>query len=178
MENRHAAFAKRIMGRYQNVQTCGYYGLTVVHRRKKENSVRMEGHWQINRIFTREFYKRIRLYENKYYQTVTSQDNRKFIRTIEQIYNQPGEKKQLIHLFKKFGVVTNNEGEWQETKLTMKRYEEELFRLKRQLELQEESVVKKKSQEIQQISTKKIMKEVVEYVKQEMKMERLRYGLD
>ena len=108
----------------------------------------MEGHWKINKLFTREFYKRIRLYENRYYQTVTSQDNRKFIRTIEQIYNQPGEKKQLIHLFKKFGVVTNNEKEWQETKRTMNRYEEELFRLKKQLELQEESVVKKKSQEI------------------------------
>lgn len=178
MENRHAAFAKKIMSRYQNVKNCGYYGLSLVHRRKKESFVRMESHRQINRIFTREFYKRIRLYENRYYQTVNSQDNRKFIRTIEQIYNQPGEKKQLIHLFKKFGVVTHNEKEWQETKRTMRQYEEELFRLKKKLELQEESVVKKKSQEIQQISTRKIVKEVVEYVKQEMKMERLRYGLD
>lgn len=178
MENRHAAFAEGIINRYGNVQTGCHYGLSVVHRRKKENSVRIEGHWQINRIFTREFYKRIKHYENKYYQTVTSQDNRKFIRTMEQIYNQPGEKKQLIHLFKRFGVVTNNEAEWQETKLTMKRYEEELFLLKKQLELQEESVIKKKSQEMQEISTKKIMKEVVDYVKQEMKMERLRYGLD
>ncbi|MCI8509109.1 MAG: hypothetical protein HFJ06_11180 [Lachnospiraceae bacterium] len=178
MENRHVAFAKGIMNKYQNIYSGYYYGSSVVHRRKKENSVRIEDYWQINKIFTREFYKRIRLYENKYYQAVTSQDNRKFIRTIEQIYNQPGEKKQLIHLFKKFGVITNNEEEWQETKLIMKQYEEELFRLKKQLELQEESVVKKKSQEIQQITTKTIMKEVVEYLKQEMKMERLRYGLD
>lgn len=178
MENKYSAFAKQIMNKYENELPHSYYGLSLVHRKKRDHSVKVDVYRQMNHIFNREFYRRIRQYENRYYQTVTSQDNRKFIQTMEQIYNQPREKKQLIHLFKKLGVVTKNQEEWRETRQTMMRYEEELLRLKKYLEMQEESVVKRKKEEIQEISTKKVVREVLEHVKQEIKMERLRFGLD
>lgn len=178
MENKHIAFAKGIMDRYRQ-EPPGYdYGISVVHRKKKGVSVNVDVHRQLSQMFTREFYQRIRQYENRYYRTVTNQDNRKFIRTLEQIYNQPGEKKQLVHLFKRLGVVTKNQQEWQETRRRLAQYEEELVRLRKQIELQEECVHRREKEEIQTVSVKKITGEVMEKIRQEIRMERLRYGLD
>ena len=97
---------------------------------------------------------------------------------MEQIYNQPGEKKQLVHVLKKLGVVTKSQAEWQEAANTLRRYEEELVQLKRRISSQEEHILKIRNREEQAVSTKAITREVMENIKKEIRMERLRYGLD
>ena len=171
------AFAEAIRKKYQH-ETPYLYGSNLIYYKKKIVSVKTDTHQHVRQLITKEFYNRIQQYEKKYYQMVTNQDNRKFISTIEEIYNQPGEKKQMIHLFHKFGVVTKNQREWQETRQTLRKYEEELVRLKKQIKVQEELYLQIKDKEMQPISARSITREVMENIKREIRMERLRYGPD
>lgn len=175
---KNSEFVNGIVGKYQRDWTENYYGPVLIYRKPKRETGSTIIKQNLNRMITKEFYTRIKHYENKYYQQVTSLDNRKLIHTIEQIYNQPGEKRQLIHIFKKLGVVTKNQREWQETRQVLKKYEEELIQLKRKIKYQEEYFLKLENREGQQLSTKSIAREVMESIKREIQMERLRYGLD
>ena len=83
-----------------------------------------------------------------------------------------------MHLLKKLGVVTKSQKEWQETRKTLKKYEEELVQLKRRIASQEEYFLKIRNREEKAVSTKTITREVMENIKREIRMERLRYGLD
>lgn len=175
---KNSEFVNGIVAKYQRNQTENYYGPVLIYRKQKKETGNTIIKQNLNRIITKEFYTRIKHYENKYYQQVTSLDNRKLIQTIEQIYNQPGEKRQLIHVLKKLGVVTKNQREWQETRQILKKYEEELTQLKREITYQEEYLLKLENKEGQRLSTKLIAREVMESIKREIQMERLRYGLD
>lgn len=177
-KSKNIEFTNGIIDRYQNILPDYYYGLAIVHRRRKAPVSNIEQHQHMHQLVTKEFYKRIKQYEKNFYQSVTNQDNRKFISTMEQIYNQPGQKKQLIYLFRKFGVVTNHQKEWKDTRQVLRRYEEEMVQMQRRLAVQEEYLLKSKYSVTQQVSTKDIAKEVMESIKKEMRMERIRYGLD
>lgn len=171
-------FVNGIMEKYHSNKMGHCYGSVLIYYKQKKgtgNTIIKQG---LNQWITKEFYTRIKQYENRYYQYVTSQDNRKLLRTMEQIYNHPGEKRQLIHIFKKLGVVTRNQKEWQETRQVLKKYEEELTQLRRKIKYQEEYFLKLKKSEEKQITTKDIAREVIENIKREIQMERLRYGLD
>lgn len=175
---KNSEFVNKIMGKYQRDVSGNSFGLTMVYRRQKKESGSTVVKQNISRLVTQEFYTRLKRYENRYYQRITSQDNRKLIQTIEQIYNQPGEKKQLMHVFKKLGVVTKSQEEWQETRKTLKQYEEELVQMKRRIASQEEYFLKIRNHEEKAVSTKAIAREVMENIRKEIRMERLRYGLD
>lgn len=174
---RNKRFVDEILGKYQR----GYktdYGSLLVHRKRKQTADKITLDNRLYKLVEQTFNSRISQYEQKYYKTVTSQDNRKFIKTVEQIYNQPGEKKQLIHLFQKLGVVTKNRKEWQETRQTVRRYEEELVILKKKLTQQEEMILRLKQEERPQISAKHLTEMVMENIRREIRMERMRYGPD
>lgn len=175
---KNSEFVNGIMAKYQRDVSGNSFGLALVYRRQKKESGSTVVRHNISQLVTREFYTRMKQYENRYYQRITSQDNRKLIQTIEQIYNQPGEKKQLVHVFQKLGVVIKDRKEWQETRNTLKQYEEELVQLKRRVSSQEEHILKVRNQEEREVSTKAITREVMENIKKEIRMERLRYGLD
>ena len=177
IRGRAGTFAAGIAGKYQENGTGAYYSAALVYRRKRNNAVTTQQQ-AATRFFTNEFQTRMQRYEKKYYQYVTNRDERKFIRTIEQIYNQPGEKKQLIHLFHKLGMINRDGKEWQKTKNSLKQYEEELTQLRRKMEQQEEVLRRREVTEITPRSVKYITREVMEHIRNEMRMERLRYGLD
>lgn len=175
---RNKAFVNRIIKKYGQEKTDRYYRSSLIYRKPQKHFGDTIINENFNRLFAREFHTRIKKYEVAYYRNVTSQDNRKLIRTIEQIYNQPGEKKQLIHVFNRLGVVTESRKVWQETRQTMKLYEEELTQLKRRLQYQEENYLRVHREEEQSVSAKNIVREVMENIRREIRMERLRYGLD
>lgn len=175
---KNSEFVNEIMAKYQRAVSGNSYGLVLVYHRQKKETGGTVVKQNISRLVNQEFYTRIKRYENRYYQRVTSRDNRKLLQTIEQIYNQPGEKKQLVHVLKKLGVVTKSQKEWQETRKTLKKYEEELVQLKRRIASQEEYFLKIRNREEKAVSTKTITREVMENIKREIRMERLRYGLD
>ncbi|MDE6433949.1 MAG: hypothetical protein K2L07_06930 [Lachnospiraceae bacterium] len=174
---RNQSFTDVILKKHQGVIQHGY-GSFLVYRKKRQPAERMTAYNQMYQELTKVFNSRILQYEKKYYHTITSQDNRKFIRMIEQIHNHPGEKKQLVHLFGKLGIVTRNQKEWQETKQIVRKYEEELTMLKRKLCQQEEMVLQMKEKEIIQISAKNLTNMVMENIKREIRIERMRYGYD
>ncbi len=175
---KNSEFVNIIMAKYQRDASGNFFGLALVYRRQKKEPGGTVVRQNISRLVTQEFYTRMKRYENRYYQRITSRDNRKLIQTMEQIYNQPGEKKQLVHVLKKLGVVTKSQAEWQEAGNTLRRYEEELVQLKRRISSQEEHILKIRNREEQAVSTKAITREVMENIKKEIRMERLRYGLD
>ena len=174
---RNQSFTDMILKKHQGVVQHGY-GSFLVHRKKKPITGKMTAYNQIYQELTKVFNSRILQYEQKYYRTITSQDNRRFIRMIEQIHNQPGEKKQLVHLFGKLGVVTRNQKEWQETKHIVRKYEKELTMLKRKLCQQEEMILRMRGEETLQVSAKKLTSMVMENIKREIRIERMRYGYD
>lgn len=171
-------FVSRIIKRYQSATTGNGYGPALIYRKHKKGLGDTIVKQSMNQLITKEFYTRMRYYEKRYYQHISSQDNRKLIRTIEQIYNQPGEKRQLIHVFKKLGIVMKNQKEWQETRQALKKYEEELIQLKKQIKYQEEYFLKTKNIGEKPVSVKMLTREVMENIKSEIRMERLRYGMD
>lgn len=175
---KNSEFVNKITKKYQRDVSGNSFGLALVYRRQKKESGGTVVRQNISRLVTQEFYTRMKRYENRYYQRITSQGNRKLIQTIEQIYNQPGEKKQLVHVLKKLGVVTKSQGEWQETRKTLQQYEEELVQLKRRIASQEEYFLKIRNREEKEVSTKAITREVMENIRREIRMERVRYGLD
>lgn len=175
---RNSEFVNGIMEKHQRNVPGNFFGLALVYRRQKKESGGTVVRQSISRLVTQEFFTRMKRYENRYYQRITSRDNRKLIQTMEQIYNQPGEKKQLVHVFQKLGVVTKSQAEWQEARNTLRKYEEELVQLKKRISSQEEHMLKIRNQEERAVSTKAITREVMENIKKEIRMERLRYGLD
>lgn len=175
---KNTAFVNRIIKRYRWEKRDIYYRISLIYQKPQKHFGDTIINENVSRLFAREFQTRIKRYEAAYYRQVTSQDNRRLIQTIEQIYNQPGEKKQLIHIFNKLGVMTENRAAWQETKETIKRYEEELTQIKRQLQYQEENNFRVQRREEQSVSVKNIVSEVMENIRREIRMERLRYGLD
>ena len=170
-------FVNGIIEKYQSDRMKNYYGPALIYHKHKKGIGDTIVKQSMNQLITKEFYTRMKYYEKRYYQYVTSQDNRKLIRTIEQIYNQPGEKRQLIHVFKKLGIVTKNQKEWREARQALKKYEEELIQLKKQIKYQEEYFLKIKNTEEKPASAKTITREVMENIKREIRMERLRYVL-
>ncbi|MDE6626390.1 MAG: hypothetical protein K2K56_08470 [Lachnospiraceae bacterium] len=178
VETKNTAFVNKVIKKYEREKTNRYYHSSLIYRKPQKHFGDTIINENVNRFFTREFFTHIKRYEAAYYRNVTSQDNRKLIQTIEQIYNQPGEKKQLIHVFNKLGVVTESREVWQETRQTMKLYEEELTQLKRRLQYQEENYLQMHREEERSVSAKDIVREVMENIRREIRMERLRYGLD
>lgn len=174
---RNKSFTDRILTKHQRKVRL-QYGISLVFQKKRSAGHKAFTYNQLQQMLTKAWNSRILQYEQKYYQTITSRDNRKFIQIVEQIHNQPGEKKQLIHLFQKLGVVTRNQKEWQETRQTVRKYEEELLMLKRKLWQQEEMVLQMKREEVPQISIKHLTDVVMENIKREIRLERMRYGLD
>ncbi len=170
-------FAEKIRGRYCRETLAEYFRDSLVYYRgkKTQNTVVNK---QITQVFSKEFDNRFQQYEKKYYQYVTTRDDRKLIRTMEQIYNQPGEKKQLIYLMNKLGIVNKSQKEWQETKKSLKEYGEELLQLRRQIRYQEEVIRRQKSEGVRPLSMGDITREVMEHIRGEIRMERLRYGLE
>ncbi len=174
---RNKRFVDGILGKYQR-QLQPDYGKMLVYRKRRRPADKINIDNRLYKLVEQTLNNRILQYEQKYYHTVTSKDNRRFIRTVEQIYNQPGEKKQLIHLFQKLGVVTKDRRDWKETVKTVKRYEEELVVLKKKLSQQEETILRMKTEEKPQISTKYLTDAVMENIRREIRMERMRYGPD
>lgn len=174
---RNRDFAERILTKHQR-GTQKYLGIPLIYHRKKTVADKTEIYNRLNRFLSTELNYRISQYEKKYYQNITNQDNRRFIQTIEEINNQPGEKKQMILQLRKLGVLTQSNKEWQDTKQTIKRYEEELIMLNRRIKLQEEMVLQMKSRETPEISAKSITDTVMENIKREIRLERMRYGPD
>lgn len=170
-------FADKIVRKYES-QMPEFYRSLLVYRKQAGTVNKVDIYQNISRQLTQKFYERISQYEKRYYQTVTNQDNRKWLSTMEHIYNQPGDKKQLIHLFQKLGVVTKSQKDWQETRQILKRYEEELIKLKKQVNLSEEHYQKKEIEVPQQASAKQIKQEIIDSIKREIRLERIRYGLD
>lgn len=171
-------FVNGILERYRADEVDYYLGTSLVYRMKKERSRLSLSQKFIKRLLAKEIYVWMKKYEQKYYQKITNEDNRRFIHTVEQIYSQPGDKKQLIYMFQKLGVVTKNQSDWQETQQSIQRYEEEITRLRQQVKLQENSIIKLSVQEENHISSKELTREVMERIKSEIRMERLRYGFD
>ncbi len=169
-------FAERIAAKYQSGPSGKYYGGTLAYYRAKKTGPVFHRK-TLNQYFTKELTSRLQQYEQNYYKRVTNRDDRRFLRTMEQIYNQPGEKRQLVHMLRRFGIVSRDQKEWQETKRNLTRYEEELARLKRRLEYQEE-VQRRKVSETSLVSMKRITRAVMEQLRAELRMERLMYGLD
>ncbi len=169
-------FAARIAAKYQSGTSVAYYGsILAYHKAKKTGTVSYRE--TMNRYFTKELASRLQQYEKNYYKRVTNRDDRRFLQTIEQIYNQPGEKRQLVHIFRRFGIVSRDQKEWQETQRSLTRYEEELTKLKRRLQYQEE-VQRRTVSETSSVSVKSITRAVMEQLRGELRMERLMYGLD
>lgn len=174
---RNRSFADRILKKYQR-RMKHEYGISLVYRKKEQPDGKAAAYNRLYQLLTKAFNNRISQYEQKYYHTITNQDNRRFIQTIEQIHNQPGEKKQLIHLFGRLGVVTRNQKEWRETRQTVRQYEEELIMLKRKIKQREEMVLQMKRKEIPEVSIKHLTQIVMENIRREIRMERMRYGPD
>lgn len=176
--DRNKEFADSIIARHRTDLPQYYYGASLVLLKKKNNTNNRILNQQIQQLTTNIFNRQINQYEKQYYQRVTALDNRKFIRTLEQIYDRPGDKNQLVYLFKKLGVVTKSQREWQDTTRNLKLYQEELVRLEKRVRHQEEWLHKLQKEEPQTISTKKLVREVMDSIQKEIRMERIRYGLD
>ncbi len=177
VQSRADVFALKIREKYEDRAPGGYYGASLVYRREKKAGGTVIKQ-NLNQFFTREFETRLMRYEKKYYQYVTSRDDSRWIQTLEQISVQPGEKKQLIHLFSKLGVVNRYNREWQETEKSLRKYEEEFVRIRRQFKYQEELIRKQRAEELSPVSMRNITREVMEHIRREIHFERLRYGLD
>lgn len=174
---RNWEFAEQLQKRHQIQQTNDYWENLIYLNRKKPAS-QVDIHKNLSQFISNSFYQKIRQYEEKYYRVVTNQDNRRFLHTMERIYNQPGEKKQLVHLLRKFGIVTREQKEWKDHTERLKRYEEELVLIQKQIMQQEEYLVRLKTTEIRPQFTAEITHEVMQNIKKEIRLERLRHGMD
>ncbi len=189
--NRNQEFSERIRKRYEMDTAAVYWG-SLVYYIMKTQGPEINLQKNLSRVIENIFHQKVRLYEQKYYKiinpfqnsapladkTVTRLERRRLIKTIGNIYSQPGEKKQLVYLLSKLGVVTEGQREWRENIRRIKNYEEELTFLKKQLRLQEESIVKLKRTEMEPKLLANLKREVINNIKQEIRLERLRYGID
>lgn len=172
-KNRYADFAERIRKRYETGIKNMFWESLVFHRVKAEAS-----HVQIiknmSRTITNFVEQRIRLYENKYYRINSKQESQRLLQTIERVYSQPGEKKQLVYLLGKLGVVTREQRQWQENNSRLQQYEEMVTRLRRKLKMQEEELVRLKEIRVEPLLLKKLTREVMRSIRAEARRERLR----
>ncbi len=176
-QKRNQEFTERIRKRHEIQQAAFYWeSLTYFARKKADSQVHIQKN--LSQLISNSFHQKIRQYEEKYYRLVTNQDNRRFLHIMEGIYNQPGEKKQLVHLLRKFGVVTQEQKEWKENMQRLKQYEEELSILRKQIRQQEEYFIRQKTTETKPQLVSDITREVMRSIKQEIRLERLRCGTD
>lgn len=170
-------FVKRLQNKYRKKATAGY-GISLVYRKLGNKTWHTDMHQHLSTLITNTVYQKIQQYEKKYYHSVTNQDRKKLLATMEVIYSQPGEKKQLVHFMHKLGVVTKEEKTWKDTEKRLREYEEEMVKLRKCITAQEETIVKLKRTEEKEFSVKEIKREVIQDIRQEMRLERLRCGLD
>lgn len=172
-DNRYADFAKRIRKRYETGIKNMFWESLVFHR-VKEGTSHVQIIKNMSRTITNFVEQRIRLYENNYYKINTKQENGRLLQTIERVYSQPGEKKQLVYLLGKLGVVTKEQRQWQENNSRLQRYEEMVTRLNRKLKLQEEELLRLKEIRVEPVLLRKLTREVVRSIRAEARRERLR----
>lgn len=172
-KNKYTDFAERIRKRYETGIKNMFWESLVFHRVKNETS-----HIQIiknmSRTITNFVEQRIRLYENKYYRTNSKQESKRFLKNIERIYDQPGEKKQLVYLLGKLGVVTREQRQWQESTSRLQQYEETVTRLSKKLKQQQEELVRLKEIQVEPMLLKKLTRQVMQNIRAEARKERLR----
>ncbi len=175
--NRNREFAERIQQRYGR-DGMGYYGKSLVYRREKREISQVNIQKNISQVFSDSFDQRMKQYEQKYYQIITNRERQHFLRTMETIYSQPGEKKQLVYMLQKLGVMTRGQREWKESRKRLDRYEEELSVLKRQIHFQEEYLVRRGDTGDRPQFVRDVTREVIKNIKNEMRLERLRCGVN
>ena len=134
--DRNQAFAERIRKRYGRTSNPSWGTLVYRKQQKAVSQIHIHKNWQ--QFVSNTVEQKMQRYEKKYYQRIEGRDRNRLLRSVEEIYRHPGEKKQLVHLFRKFGVVTGEHREWQENSRRMSRYEEELTVLHKQFRQQEE----------------------------------------
>lgn len=176
-QEKNRTFTDGIIMKYK-MDPAQYYGSSLIHLTMKRESHNTDFHRHMEQIIDNHFLQKIKRYESRYYQMVTNKDNRRFLKTIEQIYNQPGEKKQMIHLLHKLGVVTDNQKKWQETTRRLHQYEEELVNLRKWVTRQEEYRIRTGHEEMRIPTVREVSQAVIREIKQEIRMERLRSGFD
>lgn len=172
--NRNQAFAEQIRQRYERVNN--YFGSNLVYRKQQKNASQLHIHKNWQSYVSNMLAQRALRYEKKYYQTIEGRDRNRLLRSVEEIYRHPGEKKQLIHLFRKFGLVSREHREWQESSRRLSRYEEELSVLHRQFREQEEYLLRLKQMENEPQILSKISRLVMQKIKNEIQLERMRHG--
>ncbi len=170
-------FTDKIRSRYEK-KAAFYLGENLVYRQRQKTGLQININKNLNQLISNTFDQRMKQYEKKYYQTVAAQDRHFLLRTVEAIYRHPGEKKQLIHLLQRFGVVTQGQKEWRENNRKMSRYEEELSLLRKELQRQEEYLKKLRQQESGTQVISRVSHVVMQNIKKEIRMERMRYGRD
>ncbi len=170
-------FAERIMGRHGLDIPSYYWGNLVYHRVKRELTQTYVQN-NLSRTMMNFFDRRMKQYEKKYYRIITNQDSQRLLSTVREIYSRPEDKKQFVYLLNKLGVVTQERKEWRENIIRLQKYEEELTLLKKQIKQQEEYFVKWQHVEAAPRSVSNITQEVMRNIKREIRLERLRSGMD
>ncbi len=171
------AFAESIMRRHFKAPERSFWE-SLVYRRKEKTAANINVYKNFRSRLESFIDRSLKQYEKKYYSTVTNLDSRRLLRTMEVIYGQPGEKKQLVYLLNKFGIMTGIRKEWQENATRLKRYEEELEVLRRQVRLQEEYLGKMKNTSGELPTVSDITFEVMRSLKKELRRERFRREAD
>ncbi len=168
-------FAERIMSRHA-LDIPRYYWGNLVYRRVKRELSQTYVSNSLSQTMKNFFDRRMKQYEKKYYRIITNQDGQRLLSTVREIYSRPEDKKQFIYLLNRLGVVTQGRKEWQENIVRLQRYEEEITLLKKQMKQQEEYLIRWKHMEVTPQSTTNITREVMQNIKREIRLERLRCG--
>lgn len=174
--DRNQKFAEQILKRYGRTSNHSWETLVYRKQQKAVSQIHIHKNWQ--QFVSNTVEQRMQRYEKKYYQTIEGRDRNRLLRSIEEIYKQPGEKKQLVHLFQKFGFVTREHREWQENSRRLSHYEEELSALHRQFRQQEEYLIRLKRMEHEPQMISEISRLVMKKIKKEIQLERMRHGQD
>ncbi len=168
-------FATRLIGKYHK-ESLDFFGSSLIYRTQKEKRQNLYFHRHMERIFNQSLTQRFQQIENRYYQNITSRDHQRLLKNVEQIYRKPGEKKQMLGLMQKLGVVTREEKGWQEIWRRLDEYEEALGALQKQLRHRDIQDQKRERQEHQQPSMREISRSVMQDLRQELRLERMRSG--
>lgn len=173
--DRNQAFAEQIVQRYERTSVhC--FGSDLVYRKPQKTASQLHIHKNWQSFVSNILAQRVLWHEKKYYQTIEGRDRNRLLRSVEEIYRHPGEKKQLVYLFRKFGMVSREHREWQENSRRLFRYEEELSVLRRQFHEQEEYLIRLKQMENEPQILSKMSRLVMQKIKKELQLERLRHG--
>lgn len=171
----HLEFTRKLMDRHHTKQT-EYFGSSLIHRARDKKQQNMSFHQHMERILNQNFAKNFHQIEQKYYQNITGRDHQRLLKNVEQIYRQPGEKKQMLGLLQKLGVVTKEEKGWQELLRRLKEYEDALDQIQKTMRRQEEKEQKRERAEQQLPSVQEISRSVIQDLRQEIRLERMRSG--